>query len=169
GCEACHGPARDWLVEHRDASWRRQDARTKEKAGMNALAGLADRALVCAGCHIGAPADPARGLPLRDMTHEFIAPGHPRLMFEFGAYLANDRRHWGEKDTRWDSEARAWQVGQAVSLESALHLLGDRAGRPDWPELAEYDCHACHHPVRAESWRRHAYSRVAGGGSLGAS
>src|SRR5262249_19974792 len=37
--------------------------------------------------------------------------------------------------------------------------LRDRAGRPDWPELSEYDCYACHHPVQAESWRRTARAK----------
>jgi hypothetical protein len=92
------------------------------------------------------------------MNHDFIAAGHPRLMFEYGSFLANEPKHWKEKDTRADFEARAWLVGQAVSTQSALRLLADRAtttaaGRV-WPELAEYDCYACHHDLVGKSWRQ---------------
>jgi hypothetical protein len=129
-----------------------------QKVGMNWLQSHAVRAEVCAGCHIGAPAEPGSGLPDRDMNHDFIAAGHPRLMFEYGSFLANEPKHWKEKDTRADFEARAWLVGQVVSAQSALRLSADRAtttaaGRV-WPELAEYDCYACHHDLVGKSWRQ---------------
>jgi hypothetical protein len=40
-------------------------------------------------------------------------------------------------------------VGQVASAESALSLLASRAAdeRHAWPELAEYDCFACHHDL----------------------
>jgi hypothetical protein len=164
GCEACHGPARDWLVPHRGGSWRELSAKEKRaryrQYGMTWLTDLSDRARVCTGCHVGAAADKSKGIPTRDVTHEFIAAGHPRLTFEFGAYLANEPRHWDEKITAADFEARAWGVGQVVSLEAALSLLIDRTTRSaDWPELSEYDCYACHHPIESESWRRAAQGK----------
>src|SRR5207244_2756203 len=39
--------------------------------------------------------------------------------------------------------------------QAALDLLGQRAAeesRP-WPEFAEMDCFACHHDLKAKSWR----------------
>jgi hypothetical protein len=171
GCEACHGPAKNWLVAHRDASWQKMtpDQKQKEydKVGMSFLQSHVVRAEVCAGCHVGAPADPARGIPARDMNHDFIAAGHPRLMFEYGSFLANLPKHWTEKDTRFnkwtseksDFEARVWLVGQAVSARSALRLLADHRANPKakdavWPELAEFDCYACHHDLADKSWRQ---------------
>ncbi len=162
GCEACHGPARKWLVPHRDAAWQKMTPEQKrqeyKKVDMNWLQSQAVRAEVCAGCHIGAPAEPGSGLPARDMNHDFIAAGHPRLMFEYGSFLANEPKHWVEKDTRPDFDARAWLVGQAASAKGALRLLADRAttkaeGRV-WPEFAEFDCYACHHDLVTPSWRQ---------------
>jgi hypothetical protein len=162
GCEACHGPARKWLVPHRDAAWKKMSAEKKreqyKEVGMNWLQSQAVRAELCAGCHIGAPAEPGSGLPARDMNHDFIAAGHPRLMFEYSAFLANEPKHWEEKDTRPDFDARAWLVGQVVSARSSLRLLADRASTKDkdrvWPELAEFDCYACHHDLEGKSWRQ---------------
>jgi hypothetical protein len=171
GCEACHGPAKDWLVAHRDESLKKMDPEKKKLAfrdiKMTFLQSHSVRAEVCAGCHIGAPADPEKGLPLRDMNHDFIAAGHPRLTFEYGSFLANLPKHWTEKDTRstdWkekvpDLEARAWIVGQAVSAQAALRLLAEHRANPKakdrvWPELAEYDCYACHHDLEGRSWRQ---------------
>jgi hypothetical protein len=32
---------------------------------------------------------------------------------------------------------------------------GDKEGlKPPWPEFAEYDCFACHHDLKAKSWRQ---------------
>jgi hypothetical protein len=162
GCEACHGPARDWLVPHRSEAWQKMQGPLAQEEyrgkGMNYLQALDVRAGVCAGCHVGAPADPKRGVPLRDMNHDFIAAGHPRLMFEFGSFLANVAKHWKEKDARADFEARVWLVGQPASARAALDLLADRASAtaPDrvWPEFAEYDCYACHHEIAGRRWRQ---------------
>jgi hypothetical protein len=99
-----------------------------------------------------------------DVNHDLIAAGHPRLNFEFGAYHAIMPRHWDARKDRAahaDLEARIWAVGQVVSAEAALNLLTWRAeeavrdpNRQPWPELAEYDCFACHHDLRAKSWRQ---------------
>ena len=160
GCESCHGPAQKWLVPHRSEKWKHLKAEQKERDyGMNNLTTLAGRAKVCVGCHVGAAADPKKNLPLRDMNHDHIAAGHPRLMFEFGAFLANEPPHWREKITGPDREARAWLVGQVVSAQAALDLLADRASqhraadRP-WPEFSEYDCSSCHHGLHRDSWRQ---------------
>ena len=84
---------------------------------------------VCAGCHVGAPA--RDGLPARDVNHDLIAAGHPRLNFEFSAYLANMPHHWRDdvdRDAAADFPARAWAVGQVVTARAALDLL--RRPRP---------------------------------------
>jgi len=188
GCEACHGPAQEWLNPHTVSSgldsWANVKAMARkergpggveERFGLKDLNNLAVRAEVCAGCHVGAPADPSRGIPLRDMNHDMIAAGHPRLNFEMSSYLANLPKHWVE--TEWDEkekkqvpietaeqrqrfEARVWSAGQVQSLAAALGLLADRAGdekRP-WPEFADYDCYACHHDLwfgtKELSWRQ---------------
>ncbi len=104
GCEACHGPAQAWRVPHTaPEKWQAIKAthgsstKVREEYGFVDLADPAVRTAVCAGCHIGAPADASRHLPLRDMNHDFIAAGHPRLSFEMTAFNDNMPRHWADK------------------------------------------------------------------------
>jgi hypothetical protein len=108
---------------------------------------------------VGAPA--GDGLPPRDVDHDLIAAGHPRLNFEFAAYLANMPPHWVERERNAEKDfpARAWMIGQVVSAEAAIKLLQDRAERASrsrerWPEFSEYGCFSCHHELRDAAWRR---------------
>jgi Cytochrome c554 and c-prime len=154
GCESCHGPAWLWLDPHTaGAGWRDKfpDA-AKTLLDVNDLPAVARS---CVGCHIGAPAK--GGLGVRDMNHDMIAAGHPRLNFEFAGYFAQLPAHWNEKARPRDAGfyARAWAVGQVVSAEAALDLLEYRARQPAWPELAEFACYACHHDLAGPGgWRK---------------
>jgi hypothetical protein len=163
-CEACHGAAKRWLVEHTTTRWDSlpPGERYGPRFGMTNTQDMAARAAACAQCHVGSAA--SGDGPARDVNHDLIAAGHPRLNFEFSAYLANMPRHWHvtpEERAGPESEARAWGVGQAVAAQSALRLLESRAAaasaaleRGDhvaWPEFAEYDCFACHHALHARS------------------
>jgi hypothetical protein len=132
-------------------------------------ADLPRRIAACVRCHVGAPA--ANGLPVRDVDHDLIAAGHPRLNFEYAAHLANMPHHWRDDtgpDSAPDFAARSWAIGQVVSAKSALDLLHDRAARAEkttgekgvvpavWPEFSELDCFACHHDLNDDPWRRAA-------------
>src|SRR5262249_41475906 len=61
-----------------------------------------------------------------------------------------------------------WVLGQLATAEAAAVLLAYRANSEaaPWPELAEYDCFACHHDLKAKSWRqttpKHYEGRLAG-------
>jgi hypothetical protein len=175
GCESCHGASGSWLGPHTTSSWQQNDAIQKEKLGLINNTNLARRAGVCAGCHVGG--SPRTGLLARDVNHDLIAAGHPRLNFEFTAYLTNMPPHWNEKDRNADAvepgqpaadfAARAWAVGQIVTLRESLELLrfrsvatGKRAA--PWPEFTEYGCFSCHHGLRDDPWRR----RPAPGGTV---
>jgi hypothetical protein len=151
GCESCHGPAEKWRSQHYLAEWRQLTAAQREALGFHDTTNLTVRARLCVDCHVGAPD--------REVNHDLIAAGHPRLRFEFGAYLANYPRHWStekDKEGRRDFEARAWAVGQVVSAQAALELLASRAGdeKKPWPEFAEYGCFSCHHTLQDRLWRR---------------
>ena len=76
-CESCHGPAQLWLAEHTQYGWNNRPPLEKERLGMRPTRELPERAAVCVGCHVGPPG--------RDMNHDLIAAGHPRLNFEFAA------------------------------------------------------------------------------------
>jgi hypothetical protein len=154
GCESCHGPAWLWLDPHTAGKdWRtRYPEASKDLLDVNNLVAVARS---CVGCHVGSP--PENGIGVRDMNHDMIAAGHPRLNFEFAGYLAQLPSHWNEKARPRDAQfyAKAWAVGQAVSADGALNLLEYRATNGVWPELAEYACYACHHDLAGPAgWRR---------------
>jgi hypothetical protein len=151
GCESCHGPAEKWLKAHYLEDWKRKTAEEKARLGFRNTKDLVVRAQICVTCHVGCGN--------LDVNHHLIAAGHPRLRFEYGAYLANLPKHWDEKKDRSGHpsfDLQVWEIGQIVSMQAALQLLEHRAtmrAKP-WPELAEYDCFACHHVLADAKWRR---------------
>jgi hypothetical protein len=107
---------------------------------------LVARTSTCAACHVGA-AD-------REVNHDLIAAGHPRLAFEYTRFhfQGSYRTHWQERTSQPDFEVRAWAVGQAASLRAAVELLRVRAekaaeDKAPWPEFAGYSCYACHQGI----------------------
>ncbi len=166
GCESCHGPAGNWLDDHYQANWKSLSVDQKADKGMNSLLTSTQRARVCVGCHVGKDLE-------RQVHHDLIAAGHPRLNFEFSSAMSRMPRHWAQSKNE-PEEAQAWAVGQAVSLEATLQLLQNRAnaaftnekkrdewkerGANDlrtfpkptqpWPEFSDYSCFACHHDLR---------------------
>ncbi len=158
-CESCHGAASGWLAEHTTAEWRGYSTERKSELGFIDTTGdLLRRAQICADCHVGGEG--------KDVNHDLIAAGHPRMDFDFRVFHANEPQHWtaggiGNRnravnvELRAAFEAEAWLAGQLASGRAAARLLEDRAspGRP-WPELAEYSCFSCHHDLRADSWYR---------------
>jgi hypothetical protein len=150
-CENCHGPAQKWLTTHYVADWKFKSDADKAALGFRPTKDLFARAQACVECHVGAPD--------REVNHDLIAAGHPRLNFEYSAYLANIPKHWSEpkEHERYpDLEGRAWAMGQVASAKAALALLESRAGNEKlpWPEFSEYDCFACHHGLNDPSWRQ---------------
>ncbi len=180
-CEQCHGPAEHWLTEHVRTDWKNRTTDDKRRRGYRDLTDVLTRANTCADCHVGGPG--------RDVNHDLIASGHPRLFFELSTFHANWPKHWpDEADAKRhpvvinsavaksvDSElvateqapparlngslfeARLWTIGQVVTAQRSLELLSQRAelARREpakWPELAEWNCFACHHDLRSASW-----------------
>ena len=155
GCEACHGPARDWIGPHVTSDWKSLSATAKAALGYQELgSSLTERARKCAECHVGGVG--------RDVNHDLIAAGHPRLDYEFSTFHTNYPRHWQPRTgntEKPDPELSptltldAWQAGRFAAAEACLTLLQDRttAERP-WPELAEYSCFSCHHNLEDRSW-----------------
>ncbi len=170
GCESCHGHAERYLRDH--TTWRTPAERAAGYAatGMAPLYDLGRRAAACAGCHVGAPAEVGGSAVPRDMNHDMIAAGHPRLDgFDFAEAQLRLTPHWSEKyrtrpgqpprgpDAAW----RMWLVGRAACGEASARLLADRAAHGVWPELAESDCRGCHHAIPGPE-------RPVAGGKLGA-
>ncbi len=170
GCEACHGASRAWIEPHTTIPWGEERRANYQKKGMIWLNDYLARAEVCVGCHVGAAADKENNLPLRDVNHDLIAAGHPRLNFELASYQEALPPHWVEKDLATPTprdrspaeEPRIWLAGQVRTAEAALNLLQDRATRGPWPEFAESDCYACHHDLAAHAWRQDATAQDKG-------
>lgn len=151
GCESCHGGAENWLVAHKLADWPFWSATQKESTGFVNTDNFASRTRKCIECHVGSEG--------REVNHDLIAAGHPRLLFEMSAHQAMLPRHWSRaKDLAQngpDGEAKLWLVGQIVSATASLDLLQRRANQADapWPEFAEYDCSSCHHDLAEQRWK----------------
>jgi hypothetical protein len=159
GCEACHGPAQKYLTEHYVAGFKEKPAEEKERVyGLKNTKSLVKRAEMCITCHVGDGN--------REVNHDLIAAGHPRLNFELAGYHGIYHKHWSdaaEKARDPDFYARIWLIGQLVTTKSAIDLLAarakgaeldvDKGGKP-WPEFAEYACFACHKDLQVNSPRQ---------------
>src|SRR5579859_33947 len=144
GCEACHGGASAWIVDHA-AAHRSHVANLKE--GMYPTEEPQARAELCLGCHYGAADKP--------MTHSIMAAGHPPLLFELTTYTAIQPAHY-----RVDTDYRArkhyvgpadtWALGQTVAVRRVLDTLAARAGGST-PDFYLYECYGCHQPLQPDS------------------
>jgi hypothetical protein len=175
-CVACHGAFREWVALHGDVlereNWRSYSRKLKEeKYGMKDLWDPAQRARLCASCHVG---NTAEG---KVVTHAMYGAGHPPLPgVEIATFSDAMPRHWQyvkekkpevQKMLHFDREAAAFEqtklvaVSGVVVLREALNLLGSQAAlaasdavpKHVWPELAQFDCSACHQELRKPTWR----------------
>jgi hypothetical protein len=158
-CDACHGPSGAWLSAHYQPWWKALGEREKaERFGFTATKNLVTRTQVCAGCHVGEPG--------KDVNHDLIAAGHPRLSFEYTRYHYNPhyKQHWTEPTPNPAFELRAWYVGQVTALRAAVNLLAHRAGTvgQPWPELAEWSCYSCHQGLNPDFLRSTGGARPQG-------
>jgi hypothetical protein len=142
-CEACHGPAGDWLGTHLQPNSHGESVRR----GMTDTKNLEIRAKTCLSCHLGASD--------RIVDHELIAAGHPDLAFELDTFTFAQPSHHREPKPTADNSlpgVRAWAVGQSTALAEGMRLLAAHAGK-SWPEFSDLECYQCHHDLRADSWR----------------
>lgn len=149
GCAGCHGPAEKWLDVHMLPEWQALSNESKFKDyGFVPTKNLVARTMKCASCHVGDGN--------REVNHDLIAAGHPRLSFEYTRFNFDPkyRKHWEEPTPQPDFEVRAWTVGQAATLRAATDLLRVRAERAaaddaktPWPEFSGLSCYACHQTV----------------------
>lgn len=149
GCEACHGPAADWLAPHLERDWQVRDPMREQRQYVARVEG-------CVRCHVGSRREDGM---VRDMNHDLIAAGHPALRFDAWSALRRLPRHGGGDRTRdglplidGEAELRRFLTGRVVALRAALRLASQRfadAQRPTpgdaiWPEFSDYDCFGCH-------------------------
>lgn len=175
-CESCHGPSSLWEGPHDDPRWRKIPAEEKEqKYGMIDVRNPIRRAKQCFSCHIG---NVREG---KVVTHEMYAAGHPPLPgIEIETFSQQMPTHWrtlqekgeftflddyiqanfpGVKHSPLDDLAKTKSViiGGTMALRETVNLFASQAVHQDsqaWPELAVFDCTACHHDLAAPSWRQ---------------
>ena len=113
GCESCHGAAGDWLVSHTLPGWRTAG----NTLGMVDLADPFVAAGQCAGCHVGGP--PADDGAPREVSHDLIAAGHPRLAFELRGFKEAEPPHWRDRFAADRGPSSDAQVGGQTGTQAA--------------------------------------------------
>ncbi len=143
GCEACHGGGKRYLGPHVSGENSRQD---NLALGMYPTENPETRAQLCLSCHLGEED--------RFATHRIMGAGHPRISFELDTFTERQPAHFKvdadyEKRKRVWSGVQVWAIGQLLAVDRFLTLLSAPRlqGNGPWPELAFYDCHACHHSI----------------------
>ena len=150
GCEACHGGSERWITTHTSRKATYTDNIAK---GMYPTANLHERTTLCLSCHYGT-AD-------KFATHRIMGAGHPRLSFELDTFLAIEPAHYrvdADYERRKPSYSRTqtWAYGQLAAAAAELATLqGPRIeNNATFPELALFNCYACH----MSSMRRYDWS-----------
>ena len=172
-CEACHGPAEDWVAPHQETKFRSMSPTEKIKLGLNDLRHPAVRSNQCYSCHIG---DVQQG---KYIDHSWYMAGHPPLpSIEVETFARDMPRHWrylSEKQSFVDrdkfvaaikgDEAHAFEidsklpqtkdvvVGGMVALRKSVALLADAHVKykdAAIPDFAAFDCLACHQELRTK-------------------
>lgn len=182
-CESCHGPSSKWDTPHSEPAWRLKSPADKSKLGLVDIRDPVARAEQCFACHIG---NAEQG---KVITHEMYAAGHPPLPgIEIESFVDQMPAHWRYLPEKGPFESRAEYiklnypehphdagldlprtrsavVGGLVALRESLELFASQA-KPEnsqGPELALFDCQACHHDLRAPSWRQQRDAQSAPG------
>lgn len=155
GCEACHGGAENWLSTHYNAP--AVTHADNLAAGMYPGENADDRVELCLSCHLGTQDQFA--------THRIMAAGHPRLAFELDTFTELWRTLGRQPHYRIDADYRdrkkvnghayTWAVGLLAEGRRRIELIqSDYFDLPGMiPELAFYDCHACHRTMKTVQWQ----------------
>lgn len=155
GCEACHGGGQRYLGPHVAGAVGGLPLEglhgQNVELGMYPTSDPAARARLCLSCHLGTGSKFA--------THRIMGAGHPRLSFELDTFTALQPAHYRVDDDYRVRKAvysgvQVWAVGQVIAARDFVDLFLDSKWKGDgiWPELAFFDCHACHHPMQDPRW-----------------
>jgi hypothetical protein len=148
GCEACHGGSEHYIAVHADSNSARK---VSLDAGLYPSDDTQARAELCLSCHLGTPEKMA--------SHDIMGAGHPRLAFELDTFSILQPAHYAVDDdyralkSHSDSMS-TWVIGQTSGALQSLHLISERLDKGGlFPELALFDCHACHHSMNETRWQ----------------
>lgn len=153
GCEACHGGGETYISTHVD------DAATHAsnlEDGMYPTDDPRSRAKLCLSCHLGTADKMA--------SHDIMGAGHPRISFELDTFGWLQPAHYVVDDDyraeKWaGSSVELWTIGQVEAARQTLGLIKERLNTGGlFPELALFDCHACHTSMSDQGWASGASS-----------
>jgi hypothetical protein len=171
-CDACHGPAEKWYARHQEQmTWRKTPIADKEALGMLNVRDPVQRTEMCLSCHAGSVKEG------KVVTHDMYAAGHPPLPSIEVAFFSDEMpRHWRyiKEKTRAQPElkdlyrnvlkidpdelekTKLVALGGVVALRTSMQMLEDQSDETHYPqpELAAYECYACHHDLKYPSWRQ---------------
>lgn len=149
GCEACHGGAEKWIEAHAEEDATHQN---NLALGMYPTEKPEARAKLCLSCHVGTKEKFA--------DHDIMAAGHPRMSFELETFTVNQPAHYhvdeDYRERKGNIESvNMWVNGMVFKAKRQLDLIrsGLFEGHGLFPELAFFDCHACHHPMDEQRMR----------------
>ncbi len=172
-----------WGTEHFTAAdWRFRSPDAKHKSGYANLKSIRHRTQICLSCHSG---NARLGRVLTHEMYAAGHPPLPPFELEtFQNQMPKHWREYHEKDPelrrRYELETGYVHDGEALSAtrntlvaalmtySESLRLTADLAEgmgaaadttadvSAGWPELARFDCYACHHDLRHEGWRKAA-------------
>lgn len=147
-CEACHGGAEHWLRPHTNKG---RSVADNVADGMYPTADPESRATLCLSCHLGNKDKFA--------THQIMGAGHPRLSFDLQTFTEIQPAHYRiDKDYKARKNGtdplNVWITGVYKNAATWLELIDSDWLDPQtvYPELAMFDCHACHHPMSDKRW-----------------
>lgn len=182
--DATGGDAKGWYVPHANKeAWRFLSGGDKfSKFGFTNIRSPSIRTRLCLSCHLGNAAEgkivthemyaaghpPLPGFELQTFSQQM--PKHWRdfdkksdgVRDEFLKRSADDV--YGRESYKLDNlhETRATLIAALVAYSENLKLANALADanlktpvtKPDWPELAQFECFACHHDLKDKSWRQ---------------
>ncbi len=190
-CTACHGSEKSipgqgsWVTAHivgqaNEDQWRKLSVDKKVATGFKNLRDPVERSKMCLSCHVG---NAAEG---KVITHEMYAAGHPALpSIEISTFSEQQPRHYrlgreqkdpvAAKYVGFESgeleETKIALVGAIMNLRENMALTASLVDMPAdhdakakaWPEIARFDCAACHHELKRPSWRQERGYQVSPG------
>ncbi len=163
--------------------WRFRSPQTKhDKYGFNDVRSPASRARICASCHIGNVAQgklvthemyAAGHPPLPGFEVETFVAQMPNHWRSFAEKSDKVREQFlkNSKDGLYSAAAykqadlhrtKSMLIGALVSFSEYMNLtaqltddtVASPVEKPRWPELAQFECYACHHDLRTPAWRQ---------------
>lgn len=182
--DAVGGDAKGWYVPHANKdSWRFLSGADKSaRFGFTNIRSPSIRTRLCLSCHLGNAAEgkivthemyaaghpPLPGFELETFATQM--PKHWRDFHKKSDAVRNEFLKRSEDDVyardsyKLDNlhETRTVLIAALVAYSENLKLTAALADeqlktpvtKPDWPELAQFECFACHHDLKDKSWRQ---------------